>query len=79
MAAGKERAFWRIREFLAGKGLSMADVARAVGVTRNLVRETAIGQRNNRKVLGHLLELGCPEKWLDLPEAMKATKDRRAA
>jgi transcriptional regulator with XRE-family HTH domain len=76
MAAGKERQFWRIREFLDGLDLNMAEVGRAVGVTRNLVRETAQGKRNNRKVLGYLHELGCPEKWLDLPEDMKG---RRAA
>jgi len=71
-AAGKGRQFWRIREYLDGLGLNMAEVGRAVGVTRNLVRETAQGKRNNRKVLAHLRDLGCPERWLDLPEDMKA-------
>jgi hypothetical protein len=75
-AAGKNRESWRIREFLDGLGLHMVDVARSLDVSRNLVGETVKGLRNNRKILTHLRELGCPEKWLDLPEDMKG---RRAA
>lgn len=76
MAAGKNRDAWLIRKFLDGKGLKMADVARALDVSRNLVAETVKGNRNNYKVLSYIRELGCPEGLLDMPEAMKA---RRAA
>jgi len=71
-AAGKKREFWRIREFLAEKhGLSMAEVGRRTGIHKNVVRETALGTRNNREVLKYLRKLGCPEMWLDLPRDMK--------
>ncbi|GFK94755.1 hypothetical protein NNJEOMEG_02602 [Fundidesulfovibrio magnetotacticus] len=73
-AVGRKREAWRIREFLDGLGMCMADVARDLGLSRNLVGETVKGARNNKKVLDYLRELGCPEKWLDLPEAVKARK-----
>ena len=73
-AVGKKREFWRIREFLDGCGLNMADVGRTLGVSRCLVRATMRGACNNKKVLTHLRTLGCPDMWLDLPEDMKGRK-----
>ncbi|MBI4804436.1 MAG: helix-turn-helix transcriptional regulator [Desulfovibrio sp.] len=70
----KKRNFWRIREFLASNGLSMAAVGREVGVSRNLVRETLLGMRNNKKVLLHMRYLGCPAQWLHLPECLTTKK-----
>jgi transcriptional regulator with XRE-family HTH domain len=69
--AGKNRQPWRIREFLDGRGLSMADVGREIGVAKHIMSETVRGIRNHRRVLSKLRELGCPEKFLDLPEDLK--------
>lgn len=72
LRAGRNRQIWRIREYLQGKGLSMKDVALAVGVSNQLISETLRGIRNNRKVLTHLRDMGCPEQFLDLPEDLKS-------
>lgn len=69
---GKDRQIWRVREYLQSKSLNMTDVASAVGVSVQLVSETLRGIRNNRKVLTHLRDLGCPERFLDLPEDLKS-------
>jgi len=69
--AGKNRQPWQIRGFLEGIGMTMADVGREIGASRCLMSETVRGIRNNRKILAKLRELGCPEKYLDLPEDMK--------
>lgn len=34
------------------------------------VNETLQGTRNDRRVLQYLLDLGCPEEYLDLPKGM---------
>ncbi|WP_243310089.1 hypothetical protein [Fundidesulfovibrio agrisoli] len=70
--AGKNRQAWRIREFLSDKGLTMADVGRAVGASNYLMSETVRGIRNNRKILAYLRDLGCPARFLDLPEDLKS-------
>lgn len=70
VGAGKGRKPFRIREFLDGEGTNMAQVARKVGVSRQVVQATVRGQRNNRKVLGHLKAMGCPLTFLSLPEDM---------
>lgn len=72
--AGKSRQPWRIREWLAGKGMSLSDVGNEVGVNRQLASETVRGIRNNRKVLTFLRDIGCPKHFLDLPEEL-ATRD----
>lgn len=69
--AGKNRQAWRIREFLQDKDLNMTDVARDLGVSLSVVSDTVRGIRNSRKVLAYLLNLGCPERILDLPEELK--------
>lgn len=77
METGMRRDAWKIRGHLRSRGMGMKDVQRALGLNNySPVRETIVGKRNHRKVLAYLIELGCPERWLDLPEDMKA---RRAA
>lgn len=74
-AAGKNRDSWNIRRFLDDRNMNMADVQRAIGAKQHsLVRETITGLRNHRKTLAYLMELGCPEKWLDLPEDMRSQR-----
>ncbi|MGE4471138.1 MAG: hypothetical protein AB7D47_13470 [Desulfovibrio sp.] len=69
--AGKNRQPWRIREFLESQGMNMADVGRKVGASKHLMSETVRGIRNHRRILAYLRDMGCPEKYLDLPEDLK--------
>lgn len=55
---------FRIREHLDRKGLSLAEVARRVGVTAEAVGRTVHGYNHSPKVLNALRELGVPEKYL---------------
>lgn len=75
VGAGKFRQPFRIREFLAGEGLSMAGVARTLGVHNTLVSLTVQGIKNNKKVLGHLHQLGCPEEFLSMPSGNDLKKN----
>lgn len=72
LRAGKNRQPWRIREWLDAKGMTLTDVGNAVGVNRQLASETVRGLRNNKRILTHLRDMGCPERFLDLPEQLKA-------
>jgi transposase-like protein len=49
----------------------MAELARQLGVSDNLVSATVRGIKNNRKVLQALRSIGCPEDILALPKNMK--------
>ncbi|GAB6039019.1 hypothetical protein JCM15519_35780 [Fundidesulfovibrio butyratiphilus] len=69
--AGKNRKPWRIREWLEERGLSLSDVGQEIGVSRQLMSDTARGVRNNQKALTKLRDMGCPDKYLDLPENLK--------
>jgi len=71
LRAGKNRQPWRIREWLDAKGMTLTDVGNAVGVNRQLASETVRGLRNNKRILTHLRDMGCPERFLDLPEQLK--------
>ncbi len=68
---GKNRQPWRIREFLESRGMNMADVDREVGASKHLMSETVRGIRNHRRILAYIRDMGCPEKYLDLPEDLK--------
>lgn len=72
MGAGKFRRPWSIREHLSSINYSMAAVARDVGRSPTLVRETIYGGKNNKLVLRRLIELGCSKDDLSLPEDMRA-------
>jgi len=73
--AGRNRHPWRIREFLDEQGLTQADIARALGKERSIVSRTVRGAINNRDVLRYLHKLGCPEKYLSLPNDLKKMKE----
>lgn len=55
---------FRIREHLDRKGLSLAEVARRVGVTAEAIGRTVNGYNHSPKILNELRELGVPEKYL---------------
>jgi hypothetical protein len=70
---GKGRNPWRIREYLADLGLTMADVGRMANVQRQVAQETVRGTRNHRRVLEALEGLGCPSVYL-YPEHQQEVK-----
>lgn len=52
-------------------GHTVESIRQAIGYANHTsVSLTIAGQRNHRKVLAHLMELGCPEEYLDLPTGM---------
>ncbi|PKN06645.1 MAG: DNA-binding protein [Deltaproteobacteria bacterium HGW-Deltaproteobacteria-8] len=65
----RQKARFRIREHLESVGLTMLDVARRLGLNKNVVVETIGGGRNNRRVLEELRAVGVPEKYLFIPES----------
>lgn len=58
----------RIRSWMIRHGITGASVAKTLGVSDALVCSTLGGHRNNRRVLSHLITLGCPIRVLALPE-----------
>lgn len=72
---GKFRKPFRIREFLDSIGSNMKSVADEMGVNPSLVRDTIRGTKNNRRVLAKLQDMGCPERYLSLPDDMIKTKE----
>ena len=70
VGAGKFRDPWRIRGFLDSMDITMADIARELGLKHSSVSRTVKGTLNNRKVLARLREMGCPPQYLSLPADM---------
>jgi transcriptional regulator with XRE-family HTH domain len=71
--AERQKMRFRIREHLDRQGLNMLEVARRLGVNKNLVADTIAGQRNNVRVLESLRdEFGVPEELLFIPLKGKA-------
>ncbi len=67
----RNRVRRRIQEHLDRLGMSMADVARDLEISRQLVAATVAGERHSGSVLARLRELGVPERYLcdpSLPE-----------
>ena len=57
-------ARYRIREVLDSRNLTMADVARRLGVSSETVSATVRGRIHSKKVLDELRSLGVPERYL---------------
>ena len=61
----------RALAWLVERGIRQASIQRELRQKSIAqVNETLQGARNDRKVLRYLLDLGCPEKYLDLPADM---------
>lgn len=72
VGAGRNRRTWRIKEWMDAAGILQRDVADAAGLKGvATVSRTIRGSDNNRKVLSALLDMGCPERFLGLPEDMQ--------
>lgn len=74
----RNRVRRRIQEHLDRVGKSMADVARELGVSRQLVASTVSGEKHNARVLSKLRELGVPERYLFDPRSPEAEQVRAA-
>ncbi|OIO05278.1 MAG: hypothetical protein AUJ49_01555 [Desulfovibrionaceae bacterium CG1_02_65_16] len=71
--AERQKMRFRIRECLDRQGLNMLEVARLMGVNKNLVRDTVNGFRNNVRVLEALRDdFGVPAELLYIPQKGKA-------
>jgi hypothetical protein len=59
----------KARGWMAENGIRQRDIQRALR-QRSLtqVSETMWGLRDDRRVLAHLLQIGCPARYLELPE-----------
>jgi transcriptional regulator with XRE-family HTH domain len=69
VGAGRARKPWRIKEWMDAVGIRQEHVAVRAGInTKSIVSRTIRGQANNRKVLLALRDMGCPEKYLGLPD-----------
>ena len=72
VGAGKKRHPWRIKEWMSANGLQQTDIAKEAGISAvSVVSRTINGGVNNRKVLATLRNIGCPVKFLALPEDIK--------
>ncbi len=76
IGAGRNRKPYRIREYLAEKGMTMKDVALDMGVNPSLVQDTIRGRKNSRRVLAKLVEIGVPADLLSLPKDMKSKEEK---
>lgn len=62
----------KARLWLLEKEVRQVDIQRALKQKYDTqVQQTLAGDRSDRKVLKYLLNLGCPAKYLALPEDMK--------
>ncbi len=74
--AGMQRQPFKIKEWLAFQGLTMADVARQAKINVRIVGDTVRGVRNHRETLKYLRSMGCPVEFLGLPEDMKIIQSK---
>lgn len=79
VGVGRDRMPFRIREFLANKRTNMTKIAEELGISHQVVQATVKGIKNNRKVLGLLQDMGCPEKYLSLPDDMLKQNQKQDA
>ena len=61
-----------IRVWMQRQGVRVISIQRELGhQTNKTVWATIEGREDNRRVLGWLLERGCPSRYLDLPDDMR--------
>ncbi len=70
----KRRNTRKIKAWMARKGLTGRELAARADASESHTSDTLHGRRDHRRVLRVLLEGGCPERWLDLPEDMQSEK-----
>ena len=73
MRNSQEIKVWMLRN-----GHTINSITQALGYRNNSsVSTTIAGQRHATRVLQYLLEQGCPERLLDLPERMRQQTSKR--
>ncbi|WP_353115374.1 hypothetical protein [Nitratidesulfovibrio sp.] len=72
IGTGKERQTYHILDWLRRNRIRQLVIAEELGVNTSLVSSTIWGRRNNRRVLRKLLDLGCPARFLNLPDDMSS-------
>ncbi len=68
----RSRVAHKIRGHLLLLGLNMTDVARELGVTKQLVTATVRGDKHSMRVLQKLRAVGIPEQYLHDPHHSSA-------
>lgn len=71
-------ARYRIREALERRDMSMAELARRIGLSAVAVQATVKGMNHSRRILDALREAGVPEKYLFDPNATSDTLAKSA-
>lgn len=61
-----------IRGWMVCKGITVARIAQMANAQPAHASHTIYGNRNHRRTLKTLLDLGCPEEFLALSEKMKS-------
>lgn len=62
----------RAKAWMVLHNIKNVDIKLALGMKYHTqVIETLTGVRDDQKVLKYLMDNGCPERYLDLPERMK--------
>jgi len=62
----------RAMAWLVLHGIRQADIVRELQQrNKTQVNHTLLGMRSDRLVLRHLINIGCPEEYLDLPADMQ--------
>lgn len=60
------------RAWLVLKGIRLIDIQRAINFMHpTQISETLRGLRSDKRVLQYILDQGCPERYLKLPENMR--------
>lgn len=75
----RNRVRRRIQERLDARGFNMASFGRHIGVARQTVYATIVGEKHSRKVLYALKDLGVPERLLFIPDGRERTEAQEEA
>ena len=68
----RRQARFQIRAALDAQDMTMATIARRLGVTPEAVQATVSGKNHSTRVLDALRSVGVPEKYLFDPRKMRA-------
>lgn len=71
----QKRDSLEIRVWLLKNGIKRLDIENDTQMSGTVITLTIDGQRNCRPVLRYLLDKGCPEKFLALPDDMDTHKE----
>lgn len=61
-----------VKIWLLKNKIQQIEIARSLSVSRNLVWKTINGKERNGRVVQWLIDHGCPEKYLDMPQRKAA-------